>query len=243
MIRLAVLDFSGLKSDFNPASLGEKERFRIETTKNEKKRLERLASRLLLQRIYQESFSADMPEIEYESFGRPHFSEIDGERRVSFSISHSEKLCALFISDEKNVGADMELICEDTARIERAQARFLKNLDEESRKKLFGNGLFDFDLSFYGFSHGKIEKLEDYLGISLLCEGGDRDETFTLKWERFSEKEEKHLAWTGLESVVKLHGKGLSDSKNVNNYLQKSTVLPFVLQHGGLSWAVSLAIE
>ena len=64
-----------------------------------------------------------LPYIEYDQQGRPYFPEFPS---VSFSLSHTDGMAAAVMSDEEDVGIDIERICPEKLDSYRliAQSRF-----------------------------------------------------------------------------------------------------------------------
>lgn len=94
------------------------ERIFYESIKNERRRKEFLAVRLLLKDL-----TGNQSEIEYEKSGRPRLKN----SQKNISISHSSELAVVFISD-KNAGIDVENTCRNIAPIAK---RFLSKKELE----------------------------------------------------------------------------------------------------------------
>jgi phosphopantetheinyl transferase len=98
--------------------LSETEKKFYESIKNERRRKEFLAVRLLLKNL-----TGNHSEIEYEKSGRPRLK--NSSKHIS--ISHSAELAVFFISD-KNGGIDVENTCRNIAPIAK---RFLSKKELE----------------------------------------------------------------------------------------------------------------
>lgn len=101
-----------------PMPSSEKEH--IEALKNEKKRRQRLAYRVLLQNILKQDFI-----LTYNREGKPYFEN----RNDYVSISHSKDYAAVFVSKIQAVGIDIEKISE---RIPTLASRFLNSKEVNS---------------------------------------------------------------------------------------------------------------
>lgn len=103
MIKIYLLDFSGAEADnFSTSALPS---FILET-KNGKLRRERIFSYLLLSHAYCENFNLPMPDIERDENGKPYFAL----GSVRFNLSHTDNLAAVIISDEGDVGIDVQKV-------------------------------------------------------------------------------------------------------------------------------------
>lgn len=101
-----------------PLPASEKEH--IDVLKNEKKRRQRLAYRVLLQNLLKQDFI-----LTYNSEGKPFFKN----RQDFVSISHSKDYAAVFVSNIQAVGIDIEKISE---RMPMLASRFLNSKEENA---------------------------------------------------------------------------------------------------------------
>jgi 4'-phosphopantetheinyl transferase EntD len=97
----------------------------LQPISNPAKRLEWLASRLLIQELLQ-----CPPALSYSVNGKPHMTERD----VHLSISHTSGFAAVVVSPQKPTGIDIEY---PSPRIEKLSARFV-NATEERQFPLCG---------------------------------------------------------------------------------------------------------
>lgn len=85
---------------------------RFAAIKPEKRKTEFLATRILLERLFN-----DRPEIAYTDLGKPFLNN----RKENISISHSADFAAIFCS-EKKIGVDVE---QENRNVEKIYSRFL----------------------------------------------------------------------------------------------------------------------
>ena len=103
MIKIYLLDFSGVEADnFSTSALPSF----VAETKNDMRRRESFFSYLLLSYAYYENFKATLPPVVKDENGKPYFN--NGE--IYFNISHSDNLAAVIISDEGEVGIDVQRV-------------------------------------------------------------------------------------------------------------------------------------
>jgi phosphopantetheinyl transferase len=99
----------------NAKKLDEASLKRIKETKNEQRYKERLAAYSLL------SFAVGGESISFSESGKPYLC--DGGKFIS--LSHTSGACAVAVSNEGEVGVDIELYCEESERrAESAASRF-----------------------------------------------------------------------------------------------------------------------
>jgi phosphopantetheinyl transferase len=139
MIYLGVVDVRGKRLEKSLLEAFEKsfpeEYGRITGRKNEKSKLESIAARLLIKKIYEAAFGEEMPSICYTDKGKPFFS---GGKTV-FSISHSNGIVAVALTkDEENIGIDVQEFPKNENVANRAEKRFLSVI--KRRDLLFCRG-------------------------------------------------------------------------------------------------------
>ena len=139
MIYLGVVDVTGKRLEKSLLEAFEKsfpeEYGRITGRKNEKSKLESIAARLLIKKIYEAVFGEEMPSICYTDKGKPFFS---GGKTV-FSISHSNGIVAVALTkDEENIGIDVQELPKNENVANRAEKRFLSVI--KRRDLLFCRG-------------------------------------------------------------------------------------------------------
>ena len=134
---------------------------------------------------------------------------------VDFSFSHSGDILALLISDECEVGVDIEIKKDEVH--EGAQKRFLKdftpNLVELKNIKLN----FVSSLSFEKKDINEVENIKRCDPCEFLAR------------------------WTALEATVKMSGDGLSAAKRVGEIAKKAELSSFSLSLFGEEYIVSIA--
>ena len=95
----------------------------VENTKNEKIKSERIASYSTLLISLKELFSIENPEIERNENGKPYLKGSE----IYFSISHSDGLAAVALSDSREIGIDLQCSF-DKDKEEKIDKRFLKDI-------------------------------------------------------------------------------------------------------------------
>lgn len=108
MIKIYLLDFSGAEAENFPTSALPEF---ILQTKNASLRKERFFSYLLLSHAYRENSRGEMPSIEKDGCGKPKFAG----GVMDFSISHTENMVAVIISDEGEVGIDIQKVTSEVS--------------------------------------------------------------------------------------------------------------------------------
>ncbi len=157
------------------------EKERMSKIKRGARRDEYLTSRALLYIMRRDILGAYGGELSYNENGKPYF-----EGQQDFSISHSDKMCAVLISDENGitVGLDVQKNVEDEEKASRIGKRFFKYLNEQMMENT-------------------------PTGLKFLCYGLDgyppRKEYQELK---DAKNEGFTYAWTRLEAFLKMRGTG-----------------------------------
>ena len=135
MIFLGLIDTNGL-GDFTPSLysyLPNEERERIININNETRRKETLFSRFLLKKMYENVFKKTLPALVYNKFGKPFFENSE----VDFSISHSEGIVCVAISEKGKIGVDIQAFLYTLKKRENIEKRFLKNVDFDNLNDYF----------------------------------------------------------------------------------------------------------
>ena len=227
MIKVGILDASGASE--TPAALSllsEKERERIGKIKNGKRRSESFFSRLLLKKMYEETFGEEIPEIIYTSKGKPSFKG----KKISFSISHDDNLIAVAISDEtESIGIDIQSFVGKSRKSDGLEKRFLSGLDS-----LKGESREDFKIYISFFT--KEEKDGDF-------EIKEREPFENLSYDKNNENLYFLKRWTELEACLKLSGKGFENIKNANKCLQKCKIKTLFFKNRGREYSLTVANE
>ena len=223
MISVGILDTGGLghcpSLEF---LLPEGERKRLEKERIGKERSLSFFSRILLMKIYEEKMGKKIPEISYTEEGKPYFRN----DVCSFSVSHDKNLVVVALSDEGDVGIDVQSFDGNEAAIKRIEKRFLEDIPACEEKTKKANIKFDY------FKLGALDK-------SINLEKRDKNELF-FKCEKIQNKDFL-LRWTKLEALLKLVGCGFKELNNVNKYLQNVDFETSFLQHGGRCFSLTLA--
>lgn len=182
MIKIYLLDFSGAEADnFSTSALPSF----ITETKNTKLRGERIFSYLLLSYAYYENFKAPMPFVVKDGNGKPYFN--NGE--IYFNISHTDNLAAVIISDEGEVGIDVQKISQKVS--ERLMEKTLKE-------------------------SVRVEKSKSLTEPVFLRAAGGKIALDTLTFKKGTAEPSFFRKWTEREALAKADGRGLSYISRVN---------------------------
>lgn len=152
----------------------------IENTKNEAVRAERELTYITLLCSLKAFFDIDKIRLERAPDGKPYLKDSN----IHFNLSHSDGVIAACISDEGEVGVDLQ---SDIApeRAERLKDRFFKDFEPESES---------LDANYYFCCIDGAEAVFKEINPALPC------------LDSFSTK------WSAAESLMKLHGRGFADA-------------------------------
>lgn len=172
--------------------------------------------------------------------GKPKFSSLP----IFFNISHRGGAVAIILSDEGEVGVDIEEPI-DEKRASGIEARFLKGFSPEDGR------ITEVELIYASMSKcGKIEmmkKLEcsDDIPKSdtpIKCaENADYDNN-NLQILRISPSLDVTSRWTALEAVIKLSGGGFADFPRVKTLTKNSRIGSYRIFYRDKEYSVSLAL-
>ena len=175
----------------------------IEQTKNERIKAERLCAYTTLFLSLNHFFGIENCRLERTSQGKPYIVLPDdsvgdissGEyRNIFISLSHSDGVTAVCLSDEGDVGVDLQSEI-DPERAERLKKRF--------------------------FTDVKISDAE--LGVKyFLCSYSDESSSFMEIQLPKSEQKDFTDLWAYCESVIKLYGKGFDNFEKNEKKLKKT---------------------
>ena len=115
----------------------------IENTKNEKTKFERISAYSALLISLKELFSLENPEIRRNENGKPYLMD----SKIYFSISHSDRVSAVALSDEGEIGIDLQCSF-DKEKEEKINKRFLNNIE-------FKND--NVDIKYFLLSNGELK--------------------------------------------------------------------------------------
>lgn len=175
-----------------------------------------------------------------EEYGKPRFASFP----LCFNISKRGDALAVALSDEGEVGVDLEELI-DEGRAAGIEARFLKSFHPESE------GPPDVKLIYASFfPDGKISEIE-----ILECSPEQIDTKFSEKTEICAEYDNNDLhitrispsydttaRWTALEAVIKLSGGGFADFPRASLLASECGISSFALTYRGSEYRISLAI-
>ncbi len=177
--------------------LPEEVREYIDGTKNENTRAERKLAYTSLFSGLKLLFDIDDCNIEKDVDGKPFLVTKDKNayqkdgNRIYIGISHSDSVSAVCISDEGDVGIDIQTEI-DTARAERLSKRFFGDIEAVNSSV---------DAEIYYCSITPTEAVLEKINLAD-CD----DDSFTSKWAM-------------AESLMKLYGRGFGDLSRVQNYI------------------------
>nr|MBE6544506.1 hypothetical protein [Oscillospiraceae bacterium] len=158
----------------------------ISSTKNDEVRAERRLAYITLLCSLSLFFGIDDVEINRDSFGKP-FIKHSGNKQIFISISHSDGTVAVSLSDEGDIGVDLQTET-DKKRAEKLDGRFLQGFKTENQF---------IPISYY---HCTIEN--DLVFFIEIFPADAKEEGFTERW-------------SALESLLKLDGGGFSSLSKI----------------------------
>ena len=150
---------------------------------NENARAERRLAYTTLLCALKSFYNVENPRIAVNEYGKPYIADCG----LYFNLSHSDGSVAVCISDEGEVGVDIQSEI-DPERAKRLEGRFFTDLSVKSE---------DIDIQYYFLD---IRDGEAILGEITLPTAV---ECFTAKWSY-------------AESLMKLYGRGFADTSNVS---------------------------
>ncbi len=174
-------------------SFGEKTKFK--SIKNKKEAEMYATSKILLRIMMKEFLNKEFTELEYNSHGKPYLKNFP----YDFSISHSEGVCIVLISDTKNekVGIDVQKNLTDEKKAERISKRFFKNIDN----KIIETSSLSTEFFIYDLKDGQVKKNRIFPKSKVL-------EDFNFKWTR-------------LEAFLKARGTGFCQLEEAHEIKDK----------------------
>ena len=221
---------------------GGKPRFIIEDSRDHSDKTGTMANVSHLQ-------AADMP----ESFTN------EAQKQIHVSISHTNRLTLIAVSDEGEIGVDIEGII-PSDRAEKVDKRFLENL--EIRNTGWDIPLFYYDFitnDFYPVDYGTAcapkcstnsdnkQKTNICLGSPSPSESGKHIGSLILTSpgddnnKDASDETAVTLKWTGLESMLKCDGRGFGALGEIKGILDTFKVYSALLTFDGSTYALALS--
>ena len=201
--------------DATPALAG------VITAKEKSRRLESAAAYMLLSFAVRSLGYGALPRVLRADGGKPYFEDSD----ISFSLSHRPGAALAFISDEGEVGADIELIKEPD-RMAKMAERYLSGIEASAENAP------DIDVLVCDVSESGE--------IKLVRENAD----FVNKNLHISRKcapDTPYLGWTMLEAALKIGGGGFSDYPRVGEIIPTLAAAHYEAKIGDLEYAITLA--
>ncbi len=174
-------------------------------------------------------------QISYTDRGKPYFAN----SAISFSLSHDGSMCFAALSDEGDVGCDVQSMPVNREVLRRALSRFKKR---DRAYAPFENHaeLPEYSFLFYECREGSLRLLPESAGIALLSAEPCLSNHFVIDERPMSADEDMLAEWCSLEAEAKLSGKGLS-SENADE--QDSMVKTFFILHGENRYAAAFAVK
>lgn len=151
----------------------------VENTKNELVKKERKLAYSTLFCSLKALFGLDNPELMRTESGKPYIKDSN----ISISLSHSDGAVAVCISDEGEVGVDLQ-----------------SEIDSERQKRLEGRFFTDFN--------AQSEKLSAEYYFCKFC---DNEAIFESINPDVSDTDSFSVKWSAAESLMKLSGGGFGD--------------------------------
>jgi phosphopantetheinyl transferase len=172
----------------------------VESAKNETVRAERCLAYTTLLCALKSFYNLENVRIVRNEYGKPYIADCG----LYFNISHSDGSIAVCISDEGEVGVDIQSEI-DPERAKRLEGRFFTDLSVKSE---------DVDIKYYFFDITSDEAKFSKITLSTATE------CFTAKWSY-------------AESLMKLYGTGFGDVGNISELSNnaRSTVKNVNLNH------------
>ena len=187
------------------------------------RRLESAAGYILLAAVMSRLGYSELPRVLRAEGGKPYFADCP----VRFSLSHRPGAALLLVSDECEVGADVEIIADDS-RMARLAERYLVGKTLSTKKSL------ECDITLCTVN----ERAE-----VVFIDCAPKNEKHSLHIERKSAPDMPYLAWTLLEAALKVGGGGFGDLSRFGEIISTLSAAYFVVSTPSESWAVSLAAK
>ena len=199
---------------------------RFKYSENIKKKYESCSAYYLLSKV----LMRDFPKL-YESFGKykikidlngkPHFEPC----KVHFSVSHTYGAVAVAVSEEGEIGVDIEKIKDEKSAVMKLlMYRFTGDMYGEMCEKY---ALFDRE-SFFEYS------IED------ITENARKAEKSTVP-DEINECDRYYIAWCALESILKCSGLGFAGINQLGDLTEKTEVKGTVAELNDGKYAISFA--
>lgn len=179
----------------------------IDNSKSKKTKLERLAAYTTLLCSLKKFFSIEQIEIEKNKNGKPYLDK----ENVFFSISHSDNLAVIALSDEGEIGVDAQSFVDEN-KANRLEKRFLSDIKIK-------NNQVEMKIFYFDFSGDKPIFIEKNLDI-------DRDDDFLSKW-------------VYSESVIKYWGTNFSDILKINSLSENTKTQIISYQNNKIAITIS----
>ena len=222
MIRAFFLDTTELRADGaekiindTPALAG------VIDARLPEKRLESAAGYILLVAVMRRLGYPALPRVLRAEGGKPYFDGCP----ISFSLSHRPGAALLLISDECEVGADVELIS-DSKRMDRIAERYLADKGFGAKSSL------ECDITLCTVNEAAEVEFIDSIS---------KNEKYSLHIEQKNAPNTSYLAWTLLEAALKVDGGGFRDYGRYGEIISELSASYYEVSGMSGSYAVTLA--
>lgn len=190
-------------------------------TRSPERRIESEAGYILLCCVMRRLGYPELPRVLRQDGGKPYFEGCP----ISFSLSHRPGAAVIAISDEGEVGADVEWM-RDRCRIERVAERALFGLERIETKNLAC------ELMLCVVNEcGEVEFLEDVAEY----------ENYGLHIKQKSVADTPYLGWTLLEAALKVGGGGFADYGQRAKIISSVAASYYEVSSSGEQYAVTVA--
>lgn len=224
MIKAFFLDTTALLAEYaeqiindTPALAG------VIDARSPERRRESEAGYILLLAVMRRLGISELPRVLRREGGKPYLEGCP----ISFSLSHRPGAALLAISDEGEVGADVEIM-KDRCRIERVVERTLGKTEHIETKNL------ECELILCVMNErGEVKFLDD---IAMY-------ENHSLHIEQKNAADTPYLAWTLLEAALKVDGGGFADYARRAEIISSVSASHYEVRTSGDSYAVSVTAD
>lgn len=196
----------------------------IENTRNQKQKNERICAYSSLFFALSEIFDEKECDIKFSVDGKPYL--IGTKKKIYVNLSHTDTLCAVCLSDEGDVGIDLQdeinTVCAD-----RLSKRFFSDIIFQSEHKNKNMTPLNYHMFVIESENGKLRlnaNIEN--SIHLIKNTGD----FTEKWSLG-------------ESILKCHGTGFKNASIIGEMQKKCDCTTLRFNTKNKEFALSISIK
>ena len=190
----------------------------IENTKNEKQKSARICAYSSLFFALGELFDEKKCDIKFTSDKKPYLTGT--KRKIHINLSHTDTLCAVCLSDEGEVGIDLQDEI-NTERVKRLNNRFFSEIILQSEQK----------------NSYKLFMIESENGKMRLNDNIERNIQIIENTADFTER------WSLGESILKCYGTGFKNVSDVSKIQEQYDCTTFRFIKENKQFALSLSIK